>query len=507
MPTPAPARPTPPPQVRIRDGVLEGAYAADGRVEVFKGIPYAAPPVGPLRWKPPQPVAPWTGVRPALDFGPRPMQGRIFKDMIFRDPGPSEDCLYLNVWAPVESRARKLPVMVWIFGGGFVAGSSSEPRQDGTQLCRKGVIVVSMNYRLGVFGFLALPELTAKSQHHASGNYGLMDQIAALRWVHDNIAAFGGDPDNVTIFGESAGSISVTALVASPLARGLFGRAIGESGGFFRGQRGLRTLAAAEEVGTRFTAKAFGTTSPAALRALPAQKLLDATLAQPRLSFTRVIDGYVLPEDTGKWYAAGRQAQVPILGGWNRDEGSWHAYFRREAPTLANYVAIAHRRFGPDAAAFLAAYHATDDAEARRAAADFQGDTFIAYTTWRWLDLQRQTGRAPVYRYEFDQTLPLPADAPPGTEPSAPHASDIEFVFRNLAARDLPWRPADHAVSELMASYWTNFARTGNPNGPGLPHWPRYNDGLEAMHLQAQPVAAPDIHGARHIFLEHWLGR
>ncbi len=216
------------------DGVLEGVVSADGKVRAFKGIPFAAPPVGPLRWKAPQPVVPWTGVRKAAEFGPRAMQARVYGDMIFRDEGPSEDCLYLNLWMPANPSTPKLPVMVWIHGGGFVAGASSEPRQEGVNLCKKGVMVVSMNYRMGIFGFFAHPELTKESGHESSGNYGLMDQVAALQWVKQNIAAFGGDPDNVTIFGESAGSFSVSALMASPLSQGLFQRAIGESGAFFR---------------------------------------------------------------------------------------------------------------------------------------------------------------------------------------------------------------------------------------------------------------------------------
>ncbi|HVU33858.1 MAG TPA: carboxylesterase family protein, partial [Opitutaceae bacterium] len=486
-------------QQQIADGVLEGTISTDGQVRSFKGVPYAAPPVGALRWRPPQPVAPWAGIRDATRFGPRPMQGRIFSDMVFHDPGPSEDCLYLNLWIPETAPARKLPVMVWIFGGGFVAGSTSEARQDGSALCRHGVIVVSLNYRLGVFGFLALPGLTKDSGHDASGNYGLMDQIAALRWVQRNIAAFGGDPDNVTIFGESAGAISVSALVASPLARGLFQKAIGESGGYFRDLEPLHSLGEAEAVGTKFVQAAFNTTSLSALRAVPARRLLDASLKQPRPSFTREIDGYVLPEDTRAIFAAGTQAHVPLLAGWNRDEGNWRGYFGRRRPTLANYTSIARKRFGTDADDFLRLYHATTDAEARRAAADYQGDTFIAYRTWQWVDWQRRTGGAPVYRYEFDQTLPVTR---PGAEAVAPHASDIEYVFQMLSSRRLPWRPDDRRVSDLMATYWTNFAKTGNPNGPGLPEWPVYDDRLQVMHLQPRPFAAPDAHRDRYLWLD-----
>lgn len=495
-------------QQRISSGVVEGAISADGNTRSFKGIPYAAPPVGPLRWKPPQPVASWSGVRPALEFGPRPMQGRIFEDMVFRDKGPSEDCLYLNVWIPEKARHEKLPVMVWIFGGGFAAGGTSEPRQDGAKLCQQGVIVVSMNYRLGIFGFLALPELTAESEHHASGNYGLMDQIAALRWVHENIAAFGGDPANVTLFGESAGSYSVSALVASPLARGLFQRAIGESGALFSLKHPTPSLAAAEHTWTAFAQERLGTTSVAALRAKSAKELLDATMKPERPEYRADVDGYVLPRDTDTLYSKGEQAHVSLLAGWNRDEGNADSYFRGRAQTLANFRDIAGERFGDRADEFLKFYHATNDAEAQRAAADLEGDDFIAYSTWKWIELHRQTSGQPVYRYEFDQPLPPGVDSKPDFQLRVPHASDIEFVFETLEQRHIPWTPAwspaDRRVSELMATYWTNFAKTGNPNAPGVPPWPEYDakTGYEVMHLKANPEAIPDQHRDRYLFLE-----
>lgn len=493
-------------QQRIADGVLEGVVSADGKVRTFKGIPYAAPPVGALRWRPPQPVVPWTGVRRAVDFGPRAMQGRIYDDMVFHDPGPSEDCLYLNLWLPEDQPHTKLPVMVWIHGGGFQAGASSEPRQDGGQLCKKGVLVVSMNYRMGVFGFFCHPTLDEESGRNASGNYGLMDIIASLQWVHRNIAAFGGDPDNVTIFGESAGSWAVSALVAAPSARGLFQRAIGESGAAVPGLEPLVTRAEEEKTDLAFAQKAFGTTSLADLRAIPAKKLLAAALVKPRPRFSFVVDGYVLPENPLAIYEAGRQAHVPLLAGFNRDEGDEHHLLGKARPTLANYIARVKARFGAQADGFLQAYHATNDAEAKRAAQDFGGDDFIAFQTWRWIELQRQTSGQPVYRYKFEQPLPLAPDAKPGTERRVPHAADIEFVFRMLPTRHLPWSDADRAVSELMADYWTNFAKTGNPNGPGLPAWPEYraDDGYQVMHLRTHSAAAPDALHARYVWvLDH----
>src|ERR1039457_654208 len=269
---------------RTANGVLEGVVSADGKVRTFKGIPYAAPPVGPLRWKAPQPAAPWTGVRQATGYGARCMQAPIYSDMIFHDTGPSEDCLYLNLWMPATPVQPKLPVMVWIYGGGFAAGATSEPRQDGGNLSKKGVVVVSMNYRLGIFGFFSHPALARESGHNAAGNYGLLDQVAALKWVKDNIADFGGDPGNVTIFGESAGSFSVSALMASPLAQGLFKRAIGESGAFFGDTLPLQPHAKTEKADLEF-AKSRGAKSLAALRAKPAEEILQASLKQPSLRF------------------------------------------------------------------------------------------------------------------------------------------------------------------------------------------------------------------------------
>ena len=314
-------------QVATDKGVVEGTASADSKARIFKGIPFAAPPVGALRWKAPQPVASWTGVRKAAEFGSRCMQGHIYNDMIFRDPGPSEDCLYLNVWTPAASAQEKLPVMVWIYGGGYSAGAASEPRQDGENLARKGVVVVSMNYRLGVFGFFVHPELAKESGHGSSGNYGLMDQVAALQWVQSNIAAFGGDPGNVTIFGESAGSFSVSAQMASPLAQGLFQRAIGESGAFFSATLDLKPLVKAEEDDAKF-AEAVGAPTLEALRAKPADELLKVALRQGGgVRFAPDIDGWFFPETAYAIYAAGKQSHVPLLAGWNADEGSARAIF------------------------------------------------------------------------------------------------------------------------------------------------------------------------------------
>jgi para-nitrobenzyl esterase len=444
-------------------------------------------------------------VRDATRFGPRAMQNHIWDDMFFFDDGPSEDCLYLNVWAPAKPAAVRLPVMVWIYGGGFIAGGTSEPRQNGAGLCQKGVLVVSMGYRLGIFGLYAQPELTAESPRHASGNQGLLDMVAALQWVKKNIASFGGDPDNVTIFGESAGSFAVSALMGSPLAQGLFHKAIGESGAMFSSTRPTRSLADAEAAGAKFAQDAFGTTSLEKLRTLPAQEILDAAMKPgARDGYGPNVDGWFLPQDCPTIFAAAKQAPVPLLAGWNLDEGGTGPLLGNDAPTLANYTARAKARFGDKAGNFLKAYAATTDAEAKRAAADFGGDLFIGYSTWKWLDQHLATGGQPVYRYLFEQKLPVDANARPGTEAVANHSGEIEYVFQVLWSKRLEFGSDDRKVSALMGTYWTNFAKTGNPNGAGLPKWPQYNakGGYQVMHLKPDATAMPDTRRSRYEFLE-----
>lgn len=491
-------------------GSVQGILSSDGRVRAYLGIPYAAPPVGPLRWKPPQPVAKWSGLRSATSFGPRCMQTHLFPDMVFRDPGPSEDCLTLNVWTPAGKIAAPLPVMVWIHGGGFVTGGSSEPRQDGEHLARKGVIIVSMNYRLGIFGFFALPSLAAESRKHSAGNYGLMDQVAALDWVQRNIAAFGGDPAKVTIFGESAGSISVSAQMASPLSIGLFAGAIGESGGALTGP-GLTflSLPASEQRGQEFAESALKNSSLDFLRSVSAADLLKAasTASHSEDIFWPNVDGEFLPESVPALYAAGSQAHVPLLAGWNKDEGSGEVLDQPEKPTPESLHAMATSRFGAKAPDFLKVYSASNDAEALRVSEDFAGDAFIAYSTWEWLEAQVKTGSAPVYRYRFD--LGSPGDPFHPSAIGAFHSDDIEYVFGTLDSRQhAKWRPEDYKLSELMQSYWTNFAKTGDPNGAGLPSWPVYNPARkwQLMHLSANSEGRPDQHRDRYLFLQQVWG-
>lgn len=483
-------------QISTDAGIVEGV-TEDG-IRMFKGIPYAAPPVGTLRWKAPQPAPHWDGVRKADQFGAHPMQSAQYGDMIFRDAGPSEDCLYLNVWTPADADAAKLPVMVWIYGGGFGAGGSSEARQDGENLAKKGVVVVSMNYRVGVFGFFSHPELTRESGHQASGNYGLLDQAAALDWVRRNIAAFGGDPKRVTIFGESAGSFSVSALIASPLSRDLVQGAIGESGAFFGSSLKPTPLAQAEENGVKFAA-AVGADSLAALRIKPTDEILKASLAKGAPRFGPNIDGWFLPKPVAEIFSAGEQAHIPLLAGWNANE---HSTPEASHATAAAFADEAGRAYGENARAFLEVYPAATDDEARVSASALEGDKFIGFGTWKWLELQTRTGGGkPVYRYRFDRALPQPAGSP---SRGAYHAGEIEYVFGNLAYKDLPFVQEDRSLSDQMATYWTNFAKNGDPNGAGLVTWPIYDErtGHPVMHLDAVSKAAPDEQRARYQFLD-----
>ena len=497
-----PAMAANPLQIKTDKGKVEGAYTADQQVIAFKGIPYAAPPVGDLRWKPPMPAAKWKGVRPAKEFGSHCVQTGGYPDMVFHDPGPSEDCLTLNVWTPASAKPDShLPVMVWIYGGGFTTGGTSEKRQDGQYLAHRNVIIVSMNYRLGIFGFFVHPELTAESPHHASGNYGLMDQAAALEWVKRNIAAFGGDPSNITIFGESAGSFAVSTLMASPLTKGLISKAIGESGGaFYSGGLGYQPREVLEQRNVEFARTAFGTSQLADLRKLSADDLVKAAMAKtdprpPR--FGPDIDGYFLPDSVPDIYAAGKQAHVPLLAGWNADEGS---FFATRGMTAVQWKAMAEGLFKDRSAEFLKLYPGDTDAQALRSAIDFGSDSFIAFGTWKWLEAQRKTGGdSPVYRYHFELAA-LPSKYHPGT--FAFHSDDIEYVFGTLDTRPGETvRAEDRELSEAMMGYWSNFAKTGDPNGSGLPTWPKYGADNSLIHLNSPITSGPDTTRARYEFL------
>ena len=494
-------------KIKTDKGKVEGTLTTDHQVRVFKGIPYAAPPVGNLRWAPPQPAAKFFGTFSAKDFGHHCYQTNPFADMRFLDAGPSEDCLTLNIWSPAKAKPGSLPVMIWIHGGGYTAGSASEPRHDGEFLAHHNVVIVTINYRLGIFGFFADADLAAESPHHATGNYGLLDQAAAIAWVHRNITAFGGDPNNITIFGESAGSFSVSSLMASPLSKNLIARAIGESGAAFHSS-GLPypPLAETEKVDAAFAQSAFNTTSLADLRKLSADDLVRAASAHttpPPPHFGPVVDGYFLPESVPEIYAAGQQAHIPLLAGWNADEVRAMIIMNPVKPTVATFTAQATKDFGASAPQFLAVYPATTDAEATQSAGDFVSDRFIAYSTWAWLEAQVKTGEAPVYRYRLD--LGSPGDKFHPAAIGAFHSDDIEYVFGTLDTRlDSTPRPVDLALSNQIQQYWTNFARNGNPNAPGLPLWPTYGpkDDWQVMHLDTTSEAQPDTQRARYLFLD-----
>lgn len=482
------------PSAMTEQGKVIGKTIHEGKVKAFLGLPYAAAPVGDLRWKAPLPAVRWNGVRDATQFGARCAQGHVFDDLVFQDAGESEDCLFLNVYAPAEATGTsKLPVMFWIHGGGYEGGASSEPRHNGDFLPTKGVVLVTINYRLGVFGFLATTEL-ARENNGAAGNYGLLDMVAALQWVKANIQKFGGDAGNVTIFGESAGSMAVSTLMASPLARGLFEKAIGESGSAFDASLSAEALDGRERKDGEWMA-GLGVKSLAELRALSPAKLLEMAKSKTD-GFPPVVDGRLLIEPVADTYGAGRQMHVPLLAGWNQDEGSFVA---TNVMTVELWKTLASGLFKGRSAQFLSLYPGGTDAQALRSEIDYNGDTFIAFGTWKWLEANRKTSHSPIYRYHFELAAP-PSKYHPGW--FAFHSDDIEYVFGTLDTRPgAVWRPEDRKLSEQVMSYWTNFAKRGDPNGPGLPEWPKYGKGDELLHLDSTVTIGPDTLRPRYEFL------
>ncbi len=452
--------------VKVDGGLIQGRV--DGDLAVYKGIPFAAPPVGERRWKAPQPVVAWTGTRPATDFAPACMQAAGTPP----PGGLSEDCLYLNVWTPAKSPTERLPVLVWIYGGGFAGGATSYPVHDGARLARRGVVLVSVAYRVGVLGFFAHPQLSGETASRTSGNYGLLDMIAGLQWIQRNIAALGGDPSRVTIFGESAGGIAVSMLCASPLAKGLFHGAISQSGGSFgpthktpQPGENMRHLADAESSGVEF-ATAVGATSIGDLRALTSQQLLESRRAQRGMAWP-IVDGYVIPDDQYRLYEAGRFNDTPVLVGYNSDEGL--SFTRVKA--VEEFAAGVRERYGPFADRLLAAYP-TEGGRVTKTARDLARDSAFGWHTWSWARLQSARGKGKAFLYYFDQhpaRTPGAADADHGT----PHGVDVPYVFENLEGTPTA---SDRHISETMAVYWTNFAKRGDPNGEGLPAWPAFSD-------------------------------
>jgi len=523
-------------QVRTANGPVESTTPPKDGVRCFKGIPFAQPPVGELRWREPQPPLDWTGVRNADQFGPRCMQRTgPMADYWFRSNGMSEDCLYLNVWTSARSGSEKLPVLVYVFGGGFQNGDGSEPRYDGESMARRGMVAVTLNYRTNIFGFFSHPELTKESPHKASGNYGLLDQVAALRWVRRNIAAFGGDPARVTIAGESAGSLSVSALMASPLSRQLMAGAIGESGALIS-TLPPRALRDTEKDGQEFGEKA-GLSTLAALRAVPAEKLLEVVAAAaeaagrggpgaagaPRLRFSANLDGYFLPKTLPEIYEAGEQAKVPLLAGSNSEEMPARVVLGESAATPEGFAEAVRRIYGESAEQVLRVYAPRTEEEVLQAATDLASARFIALGTWKWTELQVKTGGRPVYRYLYTRVRPKylgmpgqPPPAPPAGMPApapprgAAHSAEIQYAMGNL---DLDprytWQPDDRKVSETMQAYFVNFVKTGDPNGPGLPRWPKYDaaSGYLRMRIDVVSAAEPETDRARYQVLDSIRGR
>lgn len=460
---------------RMESGAISGV-SEDG-LRVYKGVPFAAAPVGNLRWRPPAPVTPWTDIRKADAFAPACMQDSVSMPGE-APPAVSEDCLYLNIWTPARSAQERLPVIIWIYGGGYISGSASMPLYWGDRLAHKGVIVVTVAYRLGPLGFLAHPELTRESPHHSSGNYGLLDQIAALEWIQRNIAVFGGDRRNITVAGQSSGSISVSILMSSPLAKGLFQRAIGESGGLFEPVQlaPKYLLANAERDGEKY-AISLGATSLEQLRALPAAKLTGNAggIVHP------VIEPYVLPASPYDAFTSGQQSDVPLLLGSNADEA--RALTDVSHVTAATFHKDLEHSVGALPPQLVAAYPHTTDAEARQAQLNLERDLRFGWDMWAWARLQAGTGQKPVYCYLFRQQPPFPA-ASIYAGWGASHFAELWYVFDHLDQEPWRWTKADRRVAEEMSSYWVNFATAGNPNGPGLASWPAFtNTNSEVLYI------------------------
>jgi len=515
-----------PVRVKTDKGVIEGIYDAQSGLNVFLGIPFAQPPVGDLRWKAPQPAEKWKGVLETKKFSPRPVQTNVWGDMKHRSERHSEDCLYLNVWAPADAGKKKLPVLVYFYGGGFVAGDGSEPRYDGASMAKKGIVALTVNYRLNIFGFFAHPELSGESPYKASGNYGLLDQNAALKWVQKNIAAFGGDPKKVTIAGESAGSISVSAHMASPLSKNLIAGAIGESGAAIHPTLAPVPLAEAEKTGLEFAQKA-GYRTLAELRALNTEKVFEIYNQSKRFGFPSVLDGYFLPKTLPETFNAGEQARVPLLLGWNSAEIPGMA-FTQGPYTEENYINKVKEAYPEDFEEVLKLYPHGSQKEIELSATALASDRFIAYSTWKWFDLQRKNSSKPVYRYLYSKLRPplkdqtLTSGLAGGTakkedtsfkmpEPvGAPHACEIEYCMGNLyLVEDYAWTEDDYKVSQTMQEYFTNFIKTGDPNGSVLPKWPAAGPEdttppVMILDVESESVKAQD--DGRYLFLDRSYG-
>ncbi len=514
-------------QTTVENGIIEGNYDTKTGIQTYFGVPFAKPPVGDLRWKAPQPAENWKGVKQTKNFGPRPMQAVVFGDMNSRSNGVSEDCLYLNVWTPAKRNTKDLPVLVYFYGGGNVAGDASEPRYDGESMAKKGVVVITCNYRLNIFGFLPHPELSAEAPYKASGNYGMLDQSAALKWVQKNIAAFGGDPKKVTIAGESAGSIGVSCQMASPLSKNLIAGAIGESGASINPTMGPVSLAEGEKQGVEFMQKA-GIKSIKELRAMSTRDIYEIYNESRRFGFPIVIDNYFLPKTLPQIFAAKEQAQVPLLVGWNSAEIPGQAFMQGQPYKDENYVARVKKEYPNDFDEVLKLYPHGSEKEIELSATALAADRFISYSTWKWFDLHRNNSSQPVYRYLYSKLRPELVDknlasglaggtvradgnAPkPPKAVGAPHACEIEYAMGNLPlVKDYAWTTDDFKVSDTMLNYFTNFVKTGNPNGAKLPEWPAAKTGdatPPVMILDTESKAEKAANDARYQFLDKAYG-
>ncbi|MBN2805588.1 MAG: carboxylesterase family protein [Prolixibacteraceae bacterium] len=484
------------PIVTTQNGIIEGYVVPEKGLHIFKGIPFAQPPVGELRWKAPQPPEKWEGVRNCKEFSAIAMQGEpapfwMWTSEFIAPAGKmDEDCLYLNVWTPAKSTTDKLPVMVFIHGGGFNSGSGSVPVYNGENMAQKGVVFVTINYRVNIFGFFAHPELTAQSPHGASGNQGLLDQVAALQWVQQNIAAFGGDPEKVTIAGQSAGAFSVSFLKASPLCRGLFHRVIAESGGaVMPGTRiaGSLGLHEAEQLGLALQQQC-GLTSLAELQAMDAKELQQHNFAP-----NPIVDGYFLKKSVHEVYQAGEQIDVPLISGWNKDEG-----LGAPARSAADFIQAARENYGELADEFLSAFPANTNEEAAKSQNDLNALATFGIQTYQWMLLQNRHGHSPVYVYHFTHDVPFGEGQ---QDFGAFHSGELAYAYDNLEQSNVrPWTDTDRKIAETMSGYWVNFAKNGDPNGEGLPVWnpcKSENDEVMNFNLEVKAKAFPNLNQLR----------
>ncbi len=453
------------PVVKTNAGLISGTINND--IIIFKGIPFAAPPVGELRWKAPQPVIPWNDVRKCDSFSASPMQASPVpfsmwsEEFLIRKEPISEDCLYLNVWTSSTASTKKLPVLVWIYGGGFVSGGTNVPIYDGEAMAKKGIVFVSINYRVGIFGFFAHPDLTKESPNNASGNYGLLDQIAALNWVQKNIAAFGGDADNVTIAGQSAGSMSINCLVASPIAKGLFNKAIAESGASVAGKSNQLNLKQAEEEDV----KAIASLKANSIEDL--RKLSASALMKIQIMSRPIIDGYVLPESVASIFASNKENKVALLTGWNENEGLVFGQIKN----AAEFKKQMNQEYGNDAVTALQYYPATNDSIASASQYNLSRDIIFGVQNYTWANIESEHGNK-VYVYHFTRKVPATGEY---VKYGAFHTGEVPYAYDNLKFVNRPWQDADYTLAEVMSTYWANFVKRGDPNGNNLPEWKSYN--------------------------------